>query len=484
MSELPKNLEAERALIGSVLASSKLEGLAEQVLVDDFNNLQHQAIWNAILRLHARGDPLDIITVCAALEGSKHISEIEAATLITRMIGEVPSTMHVEKYAELVQVTAAKRKLAVVLPKISRIAYSDDKHDPFSVFADAQAIIEKAGADIQPVEREQWTAAELVLLEIPDNPFYLDGLIIEGGLNLLAGEYASGKTFLCIELAIGTSTSAGAWGRTIKPGNVLYLGCDNMRETLIRRLRELCKGREVEAPHESLVIDISPLDLGTPAGIATVRSLVIKHNAQLVIIDAMARYLGRLDENSAGDVGSLMAELREIIRMTGCTMVLVHHLRKIGTQMTRSKIADRVRGSGDFIGAVDSAIIVTTKGEGPNVIRQITHVKNRESIESHPLAFSIQTGEEGGLVIPFEAGSEMIASDTLVETAATIMANTMQRTPGVTYLKADLQDIVASTGIDLKSRTASKAFSMLGAMPMIAVKKQGRLNVYSWVGTT
>lgn len=479
MSELPQNIEAERALIGTCISRGKIDGIAGRVTPGDFSDRVNQLIWESLSKLSASDQPLDIISVVSALKGS-NISHSEASAEIAAMIGEVPSTMHVDKYAELVLTTAAKRKLALALPRLSSIAFGNGAFDPYAVFADAMAEIEDAGKGIQPAEREQWTAAELAALEIPDDPWLLEGLLIEGGLNLIAGEFASGKTFICLDLAIAMTTEGTAWGRKVKQGSVVYFGADNSRGDIARRVRDLCIGRGIDPPNENLIFDISPMDLGTPAGIATVRQLTSKHNASLVIIDALTRYMASMDENSAGDVGELMAGFREISRRTGVAFVIIHHLRKIGTQFSRAGIADRVRGSGDFIAAVDSAIVITTKGEGPGKVRNLTHIKSRVSEKSVPLSFTIAPDEVGGLIIPFAAGDTELSSNTLAGIASDLMAEALSREPGVTYTKDDLRGVLADAELELTRRTEQRAFNLLKQIMAISVKRQGKFNVYSW----
>lgn len=482
MTDLPSNLEAERALIGACISRGKIDGPAGRVAPSDFSNRVNSTIWEAVSKLSAMDQPLDIISVTSALKGTD-LGHAEAGAEITMMIGEVPSTAHVDKYAELVLTMAAKRKLAGVLNKLSKIAFGNGAFDPYSVFANAMAAIERAGEGIQPAERESWTAAELAALEIPDDPWLLDRLLIDGGLNLIAGEFASGKTFVCIDLAIGAASGGIAWGRTVKSSNVLYFGADNSRSNLIRRIRLLCDGRGIDPPHENLIFDISPIDLSQPAGMATIKSSVIKHNAGLVIIDAIIRYLGKLDENSAADIGSMMAGFRSIANLTGCTFVLVHHLRKLSGQLTKAKIADRVRGSGDFIGAVDSAMVLSTRGEGQLLSRHLVQVKCREAEEIESLTFEIHPGEEIGTVLTFGPGTMAIATETIAKVAVEVMIQAMKKSPHVIFTKKDLRDELEAVQMtDLSSRSEDRAFSMLKDLTMIQFGKSGRFNTYKWLG--
>ena len=475
MSDLPSDVDAENALIGSTLVIGGIDGKAKFIRPDHFSNKVNGLIWESMLDLQARGDPIDIITIADA-----HKGKITSADISEKLIG-TPTSLHRDAYAIIVMTTGAKRKLAMALPKLSSIAYGNEFHDPATVIAEAMAEIESAGEGVEQFEREVWTAAELAALEIPADPWLLDGLVIEGGLNLIAGEFAAGKTFVALDLAIGAASAGNAWGRKVKPGRVIYFGADNSRSNLVRRIRDLSEGREIKAPKKNLIFDLSPIDLSQPSGFATIRAAIREYDAQVIVIDAMIRYLGGFDENSASDIGQVMARFREIANLTGCTFIFIHHLRKISGTFDRSKAADRIRGSGDFLGAVDSAIVLTTKGQGSNIVRSMIQVKSREAEEIDVLNFAMQAAEQSGLIITFEAGDPLIASETLGDTTANLMANMLQKSPGVSFTKADLRAELANLGIvEMKSRSDDRAFRILKSIPTITVARSGRVNVYVW----
>lgn len=479
-NELPRNVEAERALVGSVLIRNGMTDRAARVKPEHFSDVLLRELWGVISRLSAENQEIDTISVGDACRGLDF--ENEVPSLLTFLVGNiVPTSMHIDKYAAIVETTAAKRKLAIALNKIAKIAFSDGKYDPGAVFAEAIVEIEKAGEGMTFFDRERWTLGELVALEVTEDPWLLDGLLIEGGLNLIAGEFASGKTFCALDLAIGAATGGMAWGRKVKPSSVLYFGADNSRSNLVRRSRKLAEGRNIVPTHEALTFDLSPLDLSTSAGMAVIREAIAEHQADLVIVDAVIRYLGALDENAAADIGRLMAGFRGMANATGATIVLIHHLRKLSGQLTKTKIADRIRGSGDFLGAVDSAVVLSTKGEGSSLVRNIIHVKCREAEESDPLSFEIQEGEAGGLMLTFGSGNAALAAETLAEVVIGMMIDAMKNEPGVAFSKDDLRSVIADAGFtDLSARSEDRAFSMLRKIPSITLAKAGKFNHYSW----
>ena len=164
--------------------------------------------------------------------------------------------------------------------------------------------------------------------------------------------------------------------------------------------------------------------------------------------------------------------------------MLIHHLRKLSGQLTKVKIADRIRGSGDFLGVVDSAIVFSTKGEGSSLVRNMIHVKCREAEESDLLSFEIQEGETGDLVLTFGLGDAAMAANTLAELALGEMVGAMQKEPGVSFSKADLTTIMDEAGVGPSSRILDKAWRDLKLLQNVQITKVGRFNNYQWTTLT
>ena len=75
--EAPRNLEAEEAVLGAVLASGRLLGEVAAVLEEvDFYRPAHRAIWRAMLRLADRGQPTDPVTVLGELDDRGELADV------------------------------------------------------------------------------------------------------------------------------------------------------------------------------------------------------------------------------------------------------------------------------------------------------------------------------------------------------------------------------------------------------------------------
>lgn len=105
---------------------------------------------------------------------------------------------------------------------------------------------------------------------------------------------------------------------------------------------------------KGLHFDFSPANIGKPEDIDCIAATALRLRAKLIIIDPMSASLaGELDENSNRDMAKLISELYRLIRMTGATVLLVHHTGHHGA---------RERGASALRANIDGAIMLTRKG--------------------------------------------------------------------------------------------------------------------------
>jgi replicative DNA helicase len=120
--ELPSNLDAERSVLGGLLIDqTHLDDVAQLVKPKDFYLQTHQGIWAAILKLHARGTPLDVLTLSDALGPDAD------PTYLSRLMNDIPRLLNVPWYARIV-VKASKQRAAVIVAHrfADEVASSDD----------------------------------------------------------------------------------------------------------------------------------------------------------------------------------------------------------------------------------------------------------------------------------------------------------------------------------------------------------------------
>ncbi|MEO6991755.1 MAG: replicative DNA helicase [Candidatus Baltobacteraceae bacterium] len=120
----PNNLEAEMAVIGSILVDREMMAtIAEIVAPNDFYSLHHEAIYGALLALYERGEPLDKITLAEELGRRGKLEQIGGIARLSALMETVPTAASAEYYARIVREKAALRGLIHAGTQITQIGY-------------------------------------------------------------------------------------------------------------------------------------------------------------------------------------------------------------------------------------------------------------------------------------------------------------------------------------------------------------------------
>lgn len=123
----PHNLEAERSVLGGVLIKpSAFDEVATSLQVDDFFLPAHREIFDCMLALDKRQQPLDVIAVADELRVRGLVARLEGgeAYLLT-LANSVPTAENVNHYARLVKEKATLRRLIATCAEVQSRAYGD-----------------------------------------------------------------------------------------------------------------------------------------------------------------------------------------------------------------------------------------------------------------------------------------------------------------------------------------------------------------------
>ncbi len=108
----PQNIEAEQSVLGSLLIDPEAISRVGSILkAEDFYRDSHAMIFDAVLDLHERGEPSDFITVSDDLTRRGKLEDVGGASYLTYLINAVPTSIHAEYYAHIVERTAVLRRL-------------------------------------------------------------------------------------------------------------------------------------------------------------------------------------------------------------------------------------------------------------------------------------------------------------------------------------------------------------------------------------
>jgi len=130
VKNVPANIEAEQALIGSVfIEPEKLDNVISIVSSTDFYDQRHRYIFSVIEQLHDEGLPIDIISVCDRLKDQGLLDKVGGELYVAQLADNVPTSAHAEVYAQIIRDKSILRELIAAGSQIVQNAYSDTDVD-------------------------------------------------------------------------------------------------------------------------------------------------------------------------------------------------------------------------------------------------------------------------------------------------------------------------------------------------------------------
>lgn len=223
---LPQNLDTEKALLGSLMLSTNaMYEVADVVRPDSFYADQNRKIFDAMLSLHAKGQPIDILTVSNKLKDMKTLAEVGGQAYVSELANAAVSPGSARHYADVVQTKFVLRSLVNAGFHISELGF-DETRDIAEIINEAEAeIFSVANAPalrkfsvIKEELAEAWERLENLqkhegsIRGIPTGFPALDNMLSglqESDLIILAARPSMGKTALALDIARQSATKHG-----------------------------------------------------------------------------------------------------------------------------------------------------------------------------------------------------------------------------------------------------------------------------------
>lgn len=137
----PQNLEAEMAVIGSVLVDrSMLDAVTDIVYPSDFYAAIHETIFGAILALADAGLPIDKIALCERLRTMGKLEYVGGPQYLSILMDTVPTAASAEYYGKIVRDKSMSRGLIRAGTQITKLGF-ESEDDPAAAVGYAESII-------------------------------------------------------------------------------------------------------------------------------------------------------------------------------------------------------------------------------------------------------------------------------------------------------------------------------------------------------
>ena len=120
----PHSVESEQSILGSILLDKDaIITVAETITPNDFYKNAHKVIYESMLALNNKNEPIDMVTLTDELRKRGYLDDIGGVTYLTSLSTIVPMTSNVERYANIVKEKSMLRQLIKASNDIINIGY-------------------------------------------------------------------------------------------------------------------------------------------------------------------------------------------------------------------------------------------------------------------------------------------------------------------------------------------------------------------------
>lgn len=339
----PHSLEAERAVLGAILLEKDSLPRAIEILKSsDFYKEGHRKIFEAMIALFERSEPVDLLTLREELRRRAELEEVGGEAALATLVEEAATAAHLATYAGIVREKALLRELIRISPQI--IGQSYEAREGADVLLDqaeqlifqlSEQRLQGSAIPVRSVLKETFEYIERLyerkehITGLPTGIRKLDQMT--SGLQpsdfiIIAGRPSMGKTSFALNVA---RYAAIELRRT-----VLVLSLEMSKEQLVQRL--LCAearvdshrvrsgfleprdwpklthaaGKLAEAP---IFVDDQPA-LTVLEARAKARRMKAEHGLDLVIVDYLQLMRGRSAENRQQEIAEISRSLKALAK--------------------------------------------------------------------------------------------------------------------------------------------------------------------------
>ena len=214
----PQAIDAEQSVLGSILIDHEaIDRVGDFLRPVDFYRSQHGDIYDAMQALHRRSEPIDLTTLGEELRGRGKLDAVGGPGYLASLMSIVPTAMHAESYARLVERKAILRNLIAAAGRIAAVGY-EEANDAETAIDRAESILfeisqRRALTDFEALAKLLADAYDRLehlhdhrgqILGVPSGLTQLDALL--GGfqpsdLIVVAARPSVGKTSLALNIA-------------------------------------------------------------------------------------------------------------------------------------------------------------------------------------------------------------------------------------------------------------------------------------------
>ena len=345
MSELktpPHNLEAERAVLGSILldTTGRSDGRvmdecrSRGVVPETFYDPANRAIFTAMMAMGAASKPLDALALIEELRRTNKLEAVGGVGYIQSLIDQVPTTAHAEHYIGILRGKHLRRMMIERATDVVSHCFDEGEYpDAQVVLGDAEKNFLEIGGSASATM--PWSAAIDESFKRIDRMFESGGRLMEG---LSTGYKYLDETLQGLKpgemIVIAARPSVGKTSLAMNIAESVALGMD-MNNVPVR----YDNGKRHPVAIFSLEMPVEQLTKRMLAGRARInmwrlnRNLVPKSEKEM-LTGSLMQAMGELktapiyvDDTASLDVMDLRARARRLKKRYGIELVVIDYLQ-------------------------------------------------------------------------------------------------------------------------------------------------------------
>jgi replicative DNA helicase len=210
----PHDLVAEKSVLGALLIDSgAINLIAESLRPGHFYGSENETIYEAMLSLFEKQQPIDLVTLKNELSKAGNLKKVGGGEYLSDLINTVPTSAYIEHYANIVKDHYSKRKLIEVSSRMVEKAFSET--------GDVKLLLDQAESELFSLSQENVHRDFIELKSILSDSFErLEDFAKNGNTmrgvptgfidldNKLAGMQASNLLILAARPGVGKTTFA------------------------------------------------------------------------------------------------------------------------------------------------------------------------------------------------------------------------------------------------------------------------------------
>lgn len=214
----PQNLEAEQSILGSILLeNTAINSVLEVLTKGDFYSEAHRKIFNVMVELSEKNEPVDLITLSNALRDKNLLDSVGGTAYLASLVDNVPSAANVANYAKIAKEKAILRGLIGSATEIINSCYETGTdvdqvldHAEHSIFEIAENKVRPSFYPIREIVKDSFRSIEELyarkelITGVPTGFEKIDDLtsgLQKSDLIIIAGRPSMGKTAFALNIA-------------------------------------------------------------------------------------------------------------------------------------------------------------------------------------------------------------------------------------------------------------------------------------------